>query len=68
MAQYTQQQLTDIINAVASGAQRVSYGDKSVEFRSLTELRQLLSTIGADVTGTVPRRTFRMVTPSDKGL
>lgn len=68
MPQYTQQQLIDIINAAASGAQRVSYGDKSVEYRSLTELRELISTIGSDLAGTTPRRTFRMFTPPDKGL
>ncbi|UQR66207.1 hypothetical protein LRP30_13550 [Bradyrhizobium sp. C-145] len=65
---YTTQQLQDIVNALASGAQRVSYGDKSVEFRSLSELREIFSSASASLTGTTQRRTFRMVTPPDKGL
>ena len=65
---YTVQQLQDVINATASGAQRVSYGDKSVEYRSLSELRQILATMTSDIAGITPRRTFRMVTPPDKGL
>lgn len=65
---YTPQQLQDVINAMASGAQRVSYGDKSVEFRSLAELREIFSSATASLTGIAPRRTFRMVTPPDKGL
>jgi len=65
---YTPQQLLDVINAMASGAQRVSYGDKSVEYRSLAELKEIYSNISTDITGIVRRRTFRMVTPPDKGL
>ncbi|WP_166304282.1 phage head-tail joining protein [Bradyrhizobium sp. 2S1] len=65
---YTPQQLQDVINALASGAQRVSYGDKSVEFRSLAELREIFANASSSLTGTVPRRTFRVVTPPDKGL
>ncbi len=68
MAQYTQQQITEIISAIASGAERVSYGDKSVEYRSLSDLRQLLSTMTDDVMGTPARRSFRMYSPAGKGL
>jgi hypothetical protein len=68
MAQYTQQQLIDIVTSIASGASRVSYSDKSVEYRSLSELREILSLINSDITGIAARRTFRMVTGPDKGL
>ncbi|WP_375791188.1 phage head-tail joining protein [Bradyrhizobium sp. vgs-9] len=65
---FTQQQQQDLINAIASGAERVSYSDKSVEYRSLTELREILAGIDAELTGVKARRTFRMVSPWDKGL
>jgi len=65
---YTPQQLVDIVNAMASGAQRVSYGDKSVEYRSLSELREIFASATSSITGITQRRTFRMVTPPDKGL
>ena len=65
---YTPQQLVDIVNALASGAQRVSYGDKSVEYRSLAELKEIFGKISGDLSGVVRRRTFRMVSPPDKGL
>ncbi|MCD9817648.1 phage head-tail joining protein [Bradyrhizobium japonicum] len=66
---FTQQQQQDLLTAIASGAERVSYSDKSVEYRSLSELRDILAGIDADLSGAGARqRTFRMVAPWDKGL
>ncbi|MHC2581139.1 hypothetical protein ACVI1J_006744 [Bradyrhizobium diazoefficiens] len=65
---FTQQQQQDLLTAIASGAERVSYSDKSVEYRSLSELREILAGIDADLSGAARRRTFRMVAPWDKGL
>ncbi|WP_161855577.1 phage head-tail joining protein [Bradyrhizobium sp. CCBAU 051011] len=59
---FTQQQQEDLLTAIASGAERVSYSDESVEYRSLSELREILAGIDADLSGAgVRRRTFRMV-------
>ena len=41
MASYTQQQLDDLRAAIAEGVLRVSSNGRSVEYRSLTEMRQL---------------------------
>ncbi|UEM11728.1 hypothetical protein G6321_00031200 [Bradyrhizobium barranii subsp. barranii] len=65
---FTQQQQQDLLTAIASGAERVSYSDKSVEYRSLSELREILAGIDADLSGVKARRTFRMVSPWDRGL
>lgn len=59
----------DLLTAIASGAERVSYSDKSVEYRSLAELREILAGVEDDLVGGAARvRTFRMVSPWDKGL
>ena len=36
---YTQDQLTALESALAKGERRVTYGDKTVEYRSVEELR-----------------------------
>ena len=36
---YTQEQLTALESALAKGERRVSFGDKTVEYRSVEELR-----------------------------
>jgi hypothetical protein len=54
--------------AIAAGAQTVSYGDKRVEYRSLAEMRQILAGLIGELTGRVPTRQFRVVSPADKGL
>lgn len=47
---FTQQQLTVLTEAIASGATTVKYGDKEVTYRSLTEMRSLLQQMQAEVT------------------
>ncbi len=39
---YTQDQLTALESALAKGERRVSFGDKTVEYRSVEELRQAM--------------------------
>lgn len=52
--------------AIASGAESVSYEGKSVSYRGLTEMRQLLATMEAKLAGRTPIRRFRV--RSRKGL
>lgn len=49
MAGYTQAQLDAIKLAYASGVTRVSYDGKTTEYRSLSEMRQIITTIEADL-------------------
>jgi hypothetical protein len=39
---YTQEQLTALENALATGERRVSFGDKTVEYRSIDELKEAI--------------------------
>ena len=41
MAAFTQAQLDALIAAIASGATKVEYADKTIEYRSLAEMRSL---------------------------
>ena len=40
-SEYTQEQLDDLNEAIATGARKVVYNDRTVEFRSLKEMLQL---------------------------
>lgn len=61
-----------ITTVITSGVNSAGYGDKRTEFRSLTELRQILADLEedlADALGTGGRiRQIRMTTSSDKAL
>ena len=39
---YTQEQLSALETALAKGEKRVTFGDKTVEYRSVEELRQAI--------------------------
>ena len=39
---YTEEQLTALETALAKGEKRVTFGDKTVEYRSVEELRQAI--------------------------
>jgi len=54
--------------AIVSGVTRVSYGDKSVEYRSLAEMYRVLADIESFLLGRTPRRSIRITTQADKGL
>jgi hypothetical protein len=61
-----------IRTTIASGAQSAGYGDKRVEYRTLSELREILHALEeelADLLGFGGRaRQVRMTTQWDKGL
>lgn len=54
--------------AYLSGAVRVSYDGKSVEYRSLDEMKRLLDEANASLSGIRRRRRFYATTRGDKGL
>lgn len=68
MADYTQSQLDALRASYAAGVTRVSYDGKSTEFRSLTEMRQIIDEISAAIEGVRRRRRFLTRTSGDKGL
>ena len=65
-------QIGAIKSLVVSGVNSAAYGDKRTEFRSLTELRQILNDLEedlADALGMGGRiRQIRMTAQADKGL
>lgn len=66
---YTQQDLTMIQKLISAGAGKVSIAGKSVEYRSLEELRAIEAEIIDDLnkaTGKKRIRTYRIV--AQKGL
>jgi uncharacterized protein YdbL (DUF1318 family) len=48
---YTQEQITALRAAIATGATVVEYGDKRVEYRSLAEMRSILAEMEAELAG-----------------
>jgi hypothetical protein len=57
---------------IASGVNSAGYGDKRTEFRSLTEMRQILNDLEEELAGLLGAggriRQIRMTTQADKGL
>jgi hypothetical protein len=68
MAVYTQSQIDALRRAYARGVTRVSYGDKSVEYRSLDEMKRVIAEMDGDVSGTPRSRRFYTTTQAHKGL
>ena len=64
--------ITAIKTVIASGVEGAGYGDKRTDFRSLTELRQILNGLEeelAEALGIGGRiRQIRITTAADKGL
>ena len=46
---YTQSQLDALKKALATGERRVSFGDKTVEYRSVEELQAAIRTVEAEI-------------------
>ncbi len=65
---YTQSQLEALEKAYASGTTRVTYGDKTVEYRDLLEIKRIISEIRAEISGAPRRRRWLTSTRGDKGL
>lgn len=64
----TAAQIAALEEAIASGATEVSYGDKRVSYRSLADMRQILSEMKIEFAGLSRVRQVRVVTAGDKGL
>jgi phage terminase Nu1 subunit (DNA packaging protein) len=67
-----QSQIDQIQTVISSGVNSAGYGDKRTEFRSLTELRQILNGLEEDLAAALGMggrvRQIRMTTQADKGL
>ena len=61
---YTTTQLEALKRALATGERRVSFGDKTVEYRSVEEIQAAIRTVEAEIargSGT-PKRQIRVTT------
>lgn len=65
-------QIAQIKTVITSGVNSAGYGDKRTEFRSLSELQQILDGLEEDLAGALGAggriRQIRMTTQADKGL
>ena len=62
---YTTTQLDALKRALATGERRVSFGDKTVEYRSIEELQAAIRTVEAELAraaGTSSKRQIRATT------
>ena len=62
---YTTTQLEALKRALATGERRVSFGDKTVEYRSVEELQAAIRTVEAENArnaGASPQRQIRVTT------
>jgi hypothetical protein len=62
---YTVQQLQALRDALASGARRVRFGDREIEYRSLDELQRAIAAAEVEIArnnGTPPVRQLRVST------
>ena len=62
---YTTTQLDALKKALATGERRVSFGDKTVEYRSVEELLEAIRTVEAELArsaGSTPKRQIRVTT------
>lgn len=62
---YTTTQLDALKRALATGERRVSFGDKTVEYRSVEELQAAIRTVEAEIArnaGASPKRQIRVTT------
>ena len=62
---YTNAQLNALRKALATGERRVSFGDKTVEYRSVEELQAAIRTVEAEIArnaGASPKRQIRVTT------
>ena len=62
---YTSTQIDALKRALASGERRVTFGDKTIEYRSIEELRAAIRTVEAELarnTGAPLTRQIRVTT------
>ena len=65
---FTQADIDNLTVLIASGVNSAGYGDKRTEFRSLSDLRQILNDMQTQVNGGTRMRQIRITSPADKGL
>lgn len=71
---YTEAQLQALRDALAKGEKRVSFGDKTVEYRTVEELKQAIAEVEAAMhqdavaTGLYPRAPRQIRITTGKGL
>jgi len=65
---YTHTQLAALKAALAAGTTRVSYDGKSVEYRSLSEIKEIIALLEAELSGAARTRSVRFRSSGDKGL
>jgi len=61
---YTNAQLNALKKALATGERRVSFGDKTVEYRSVAELQAAIRSVEAEIARgqNTPKRQVRVTT------
>ena len=61
---YTTTQLDALQRALATGERRVSFGDKTVEYRSVAELQAAIRSVEAEIARgqNTPKRQIRVTT------
>ena len=62
---FTQSHLDALEAALAKGEKRVSFGDKTVEYRSVEEIQAAIRTVEAEIArnaGASPKRQIRVTT------
>ncbi|MBV6795032.1 phage head-tail joining protein [Xanthomonas euvesicatoria] len=66
---YTTTQLDALKRALATGERRVSFGDKTVEYRSIEELQIAIRTVEAELARGIGRSAKRQIrVTTDKGF
>ena len=71
---YTQEQLTALETALAKGEKRVSFGDKSVEYRTVEDLQVAIEAVRRDLhdqaaaTGLWPKAPRQIRVTTNKGF
>jgi hypothetical protein len=64
---YTIEQYNALVEGISTGALRVKYGDKEVEYRSLNDMLLIKAKMEVEL-GLVQRRSRRLLTSFTKGL
>ncbi len=65
---YTEEQREALRRALASGERRVSYDGKTVEYRSVAELKEALAEVEAALSQAAGRRVRQIRITTDKGF
>ena len=61
MMTYTETDLLELKKALKNSKRRVSFGDRSVEYRSIEELKSAIREVEADLTRATGKRKSRQI-------